>query len=731
MHFRAALGLLFANALTLAAQQPPAATPAHQSQTARFRAAAAGVVVDVVVRDKRGRPVTNLIATDFEILEDSVRQQVVAFEPYTAADAPKTVQDAAAAAELVGGNAASRPRLAEGPPIIALAWDRLEPEGRAIAYKAARRLVETKAPGELVGIFLTDMTLRTIQPYTTDARKLAAAVEQLATTATSALTREPSPLDHMVGRAQTSATASAADSGFGLAGFPQEKGERSATGGGERPDYVPIVDILTMLLRMERTYQEFLYESQGRAALLGLLALVDSLGQLPGRKTVLYFGEGLTVPESQQARFRAIIDTANRHNVSVYTFDAAGLRAHSAQQETAREVRELTFTALGAPVTRSEKWTEELEANERLLKMDPAVSLSILAYQTGGVLTNNTNALDRAIDRINDDRRHHYLLSYVSTNGTLDGTYRKIEVRVPRADVEVRARRGYRASANVTTAPVLEYERPAMTALSATPAPSAFPIAARAVHTPMPDRPGLVSVLVAVNGRSLALGRSEDGTQYSAGATVLTRVVGPQQREIARASQQYLFTGDYEQRNAQRRGVLFFRTASLAPGPHTLEAVVYDVTGEKSSVLRIPVEARSASDGTVIGDLIVASRVEPAPEGQPGVAQHPLVWQGMLYTPSFGEPISLAAFEVTVALPLVVAGAPPQATLELRRGPETLKSLPLPTNAALPGGRLMLVGRLPIDDLSAGEYELRVTVTQDGQTTVRTATLTLVGSAGL
>ena len=231
--------------------------------------------------------------------------------------------------------------------------------------------------------------------------------------------------------------------------------------------------------------------SRGGRRCSGLLALVDSLGELPGRKTVLYFCEGLTIPDVQQARFRQVIDTANHNNVSVYTFDSAGLRVQSAQQQTAREVRELTFTGSGEPrVSRSEKLTEDLETNERLLKMDPAVSLSILADQTGGLLTNNTNALDRAIDRINDDRRHHYLLSYVSTNSTLDGTYRKIEVSVPRADVEVRARRGYRASANVTTAPVLEYEQPAMTALSATPAPSAFPIAARAVHTPMPDRPG-------------------------------------------------------------------------------------------------------------------------------------------------------------------------------------------------------------------------------------------------
>ncbi len=140
------------------------------------------------------------------------------------------------------------------------------------------------------------MTLRTIEPYTTDSRKLSAAVETLATTATSALTREPSPLDHMIGRAQTSPTASAADGGYGLAGFPQSPGgDSSETGAAVPSGGWP--GLIAMLKRMERTYMQFLYESQGRASMIGLQALVDSLGDLPGRKTVLYFCEGLTITE--------------------------------------------------------------------------------------------------------------------------------------------------------------------------------------------------------------------------------------------------------------------------------------------------------------------------------------------------------------------------------------------------------------------------------------------------
>ena len=102
------------------------------------------------------------------------------------------------------------------------------------------------------------------------------------------------------------------------------------------------------------------------------------------------------------------------------------------------------------------------------------------------------------------------------------------------------------------------------------------------------------------------------------------------------------------------------------------------------------------------------------------------MWQGQLYTPSLGEPIRLSVQTgLTVALPLVVVGEVPKARLELRRGGETFKTVPLSAEAALPDGRLMLVWRVPIDDVSAGEYGLLASVTQAGQTVMRSATMTV------
>ena len=62
--------------------------PAAQTQTppARARgvvqAEATAILVDVIVRDKRGQPVTDLTASDFEVYEDGVLQEIGAVTLY-------------------------------------------------------------------------------------------------------------------------------------------------------------------------------------------------------------------------------------------------------------------------------------------------------------------------------------------------------------------------------------------------------------------------------------------------------------------------------------------------------------------------------------------------------------------------------------------------------------------------------------------------------------------------
>jgi len=55
--------------------------------------------------------------------------------------------------------------------------------------------------------------------------------------------------------------------------------------------------------------------------------IIDGMKNLPGRKAMIFFSEGITLPTNVMSHFRSVISNANRANVSIYAVDAAGLDA--------------------------------------------------------------------------------------------------------------------------------------------------------------------------------------------------------------------------------------------------------------------------------------------------------------------------------------------------------------------------------------------------------------------
>lgn len=717
--FLSVLGLVVTGVGLMA--QPPA-QPSQQPKP-RYEAATSAVVVDVVARDKKG-PVTDLTQADFEVYEDGKAQQIVTFERRT----PDALLMRVGGESAIGAGA----REAAMPPVVvALAWDRLTPEGRALAYKAAQSFVASRQSTELVGVFIVDQALRTVQGYTTDATKLTAAVDRVAGTATTQTGRErDAQRDSRVANPEVPVTAGAEFSG-GI-GSPVAPGVTPGQGADTAALGANMAEAATRaaLDRMDRSYRDLQSNVEGQASMNALLSLVDSLGALPGRKTVVYFCEGLTVAPAVEARFRSIIAAANRKNVSVYALDAAGLRAHSKQAETARELQSLSAsTVAGLERSDDKKWTEDLEISEQTLKMDPSASLGILTAQTGGLLIQNTNDLDRGIGRINDDRRNYYALTYSPTNPALDGTYRRIEVKVKRPGVEVRARSGYLAVPANEASPVLTFEVPALTALAASPRPTAFPVGARALSVPMPGSLGLTALVASFTGDAVTFAEDATTKTYAGEATVLARVTDASGTPVAKQSQQYQLTGQTDQLAKVRSGTLiFFRTPDLRPGEYTVAFAVHDGKGKRSSVVESAVEVPGGTS-PVVGSLFVVSRVERLDPKDPGAASHPLASQGVLLYPSLGEPISKKAqAEIAFALPLLLdpAAPTPTATLELLQNGQSLAQLPLPLDKADANGRLLQTSRLPSAAIPPGIYELRVTIAAGASKSVRSTELTII-----
>ena len=452
------LSLLLIVTTTLSSVLTRAQTPA-QDQDEVIRVRSNEVRLDVVVKDKKGRPIKDLKASDFEVLEDGVSQKLESFRfVNTEPVAVKTdTQDTPVTAPPV---TTSQPPPRSTPSVTALVFDRLSPDARNLARKAGLAYAqEGMASGGFTGVFGIDQALREIQPFTDNSQLIKDAVERATGTSTSTYAsgavkiRENSErsagLDNQI--SSSSAAASAA-------GAAQDSAGASAAGA-EAGQAAAQQKLLEMENQMLDHYERLERDQEGFATINSLLAVISPMQNLPGRKTIIFFSEGLKLPPAVMNKFPAVVNAANRANVSIYSIDAAGLRVESQTAEAAREINSIAGASMANQGRGNDRgsngpYLRSLERNEDLLRFDPRSGLGMLSDQTGGFLIHDTNDLASRMRRIDDDVNGYYFLTYVPQNKEYDGRFRRISVKVARSNVDVQSRQGYYAVESAGQLPV-------------------------------------------------------------------------------------------------------------------------------------------------------------------------------------------------------------------------------------------------------------------------------------
>jgi VWFA-related protein len=604
--------------------------------------------------------------------------------------------------------------------VVALVFDWLSEQSRAEAYKAARTLVDDMKPGDYAGVFSVDHSLHRLVPFTSNTGALSAGFELALTRPRPSTARPEGALTNaLVTRPETSPTAGAESAGNPAAANPAPTGANGQPASASAASDQIIAAYLQELDEFDRYASK---EIQATAVSDSLRGLVQLLAPLPGRKTVVLFSEGLQVTNSTVERWGRLTDEANRQNVAFYTFDAQGLRVQSDQAAMGRLLGPSFGTGYSGGL-----YGDNVERRNEALLGGTTHGLGELASSTGGQYISNTNNLTDAFARVNEDRRSYYMLSYSSTNPTLDGKFRSISVKVLRQGLTVRARRGYLASPTIEHAETREYETNASAVLAERPEPRAFPFQLQAFSTPMPGRPGLVSLVASVPSGVLAFTEDSTTSRFKGSATVLAQLTSHGE-VVAHQSQHYDMSGDLAHLAQTREGrILFFASPEVPAGRTQIDWVVRDDEGGRASVARSILEV--PEPGTLmVGDLFLVARTERVPPKDKAIDRNPLAWDGVLLYPAFGEPVSRSKTpEISFALPLVVdPRAPvPQVTVRLLRDEKPLAELPFEPGTPQKDGRLVAVGRLPLGSVPGGVYTLQVTIGTGASAQVRETVLTV------
>ena len=668
--------------ITLAAQEPPPRPGTDESQQPRFRTEANYVRVDVYpTRD--GRPVSGLRLEDFEVLENGARQEVSAFEhvvispagPQSVRRDPESVRDA----ERQAGSARSRVF------VVFLDVPHVAVEGGAHIREPLIRLMDrVMAEHDLIAFMTPAMAATQI----TFGRK---------TDVVAAMLRE----DWSWGHRHTLRDMDDVERSYQLC-YPPRPGEGRMS----------IEARMMIARRRERMVLDALYDLVNylggvREERKAILAITEGwvLYRPDARVTVVKQGPDGTyerVPEkppiivdehgtlridppdrsrpgapSQQAcdrdrlhlasvdnehYFRNLLDGANRNNASFYPIDPRGLAVFD--------------YPVGAEVTPT-------LAQDRASLQQRLDVLRTLAENTDGMAVLDNNDLDAGLRRVADDLTSYYLLGYYSSNPKLDGSYRRITVRVRQPGVQVRARRGYRAAT--------EEEVRAARAADAIPVPDSVRTATAALATLARLRPEQRFIIHAVPMRA------PDSGSVTA-IWVIGEIVGPLQELAGGGTFAFEMTG----------GATASQSVELTPGQRTF-------------IVKLP--ASAAREIVDVRARLTAARESEVPFSDSArieldtPSSRPLLYRRGPSTGNRIQPVADFRFSrterVRLELPLP-AGAQPGDARALDRNAQPLQ-LPVAVGERTDDdGQRWMTADATLAPLGAGDYVFEVGYTHGG-----------------
>jgi VWFA-related protein len=395
--------------------------PADEGPVITLKANTRVVLLDVVVTDKQGVPITDLSPDDLKVFENGKPQKTVSFGLMDKASAAAAAK-ASAPPQAGPGYYSNYRGLAEQGQITVLLVDGLNWSG-GMATRVAGQVYGRwqllkyvdRHHGERLAVFGLTGSLNLLQDFTDDPEKLHKAIEKW-------------------GAEQ----ALHPDDDLNVADDP---------------------GAINAYLNDFSTTQTNIKNS---VTLDALQALGRWLAGYPGRKKLVWIGGEFPVQlDGDLGRFttadpfiQKVKETATLltdAQISVYMIDATGLKVDGSYIQLGgggTGTNGMVFGTRGG--TDLTQVTNGQSALSRAIVGSGSVPdthqrMNRFAEQTGGLAIYNKNDLDNALGRTLADGQTYYAVSYSPEDKRWDGNYRKLEIKTNRPGLQLRYRRGYYA----------------------------------------------------------------------------------------------------------------------------------------------------------------------------------------------------------------------------------------------------------------------------------------------
>jgi VWFA-related protein len=698
-----------------------AQAPGSQQAPVVIRSGAQEVLLDLVVRDKHERIVKDLTPADFEVYEDGVKQDIRGFRLVAGAETREQAGPAATA-----GSTPTKLNPNREINLIMIVFRMIGgAKERQLAKEAADEFLKTELrPNTYIGIFSLDYRLNALSPFSNNPDALRKAIDKAASQQYSEFAKMS---DVVLSQSELAVTGSGGQNGGGMTvtgGAVSPENANTATMGAD----VGTSEGANVMRGILNAQRRIFAGGEGIRELEALKQMVQELGALPGRKTVLLLTTGLQLPPEQLEVARGLVGTANRYNVSLYAVDVNGLTTYSANAANAQSIRETASISRTQGQKQSATTFEQATQDDRLTyglrAANQQESLSEITQNTGGFLIANTNDLKKPLHRVMEDVNTHYELAYSPKNDVYNGQFRKIEVKLHREGLRVQARNGYFALPELNGKPVEAYEVAALNALNAKPAPRDLEFHVNVSRFRPTARGWQEAVTFEVPTSALTAATLDNPARKRIHTSMLALIKDQSGQVVDKISRDVPYEVPADKFDAFKAGnIIISQPFSLAPGRYLAEVAVLDnetmKAGTRKISLLVPQPAPMA-----VSSISLVRRVDPLKT--PANPYDPFEFATNKVTPTLDSslPKGTQTGLYFVLYPSAANPEKPKLVVQyLKDGKEIGRQMPeINDSAKDASGAVPMVTTAALDP---GSYEVRVTLLQGKEAAQQAATFTI------
>lgn len=736
-----ALALVALLAPSAHAQNSPAAPPTPADQTPTFSTNADEVSLDLVVHDKRHKPVLDLKPEDLAITDEGTPVKLNGFR-------------------LVRGDA-------NADHMVTLVFDRFEGPFAKTAKIITDKILKTlPVKGYSFAVMDFGGRLRLIQNFTEDR----AVIDQAVTTVTdNSVTRLVSTLSQGVNMSKDAAeparVKAAEQAEKNLISIARTGVDTS----GRHADLKERARAASVLKALEDA-QLIVQDQHANRALAGILALVRSQQQIAERKAIVYFTLNSIMDSASKEMLKTISGAATKAGVTIYTIDLDAMNAasrHTMENALANGQKPFngapvviggsganiaTVTPMqeeggagvqGAPSAQGATWGPAQDMAQmtdfaRGNNEDPNRYLEIkspmqdLSKDTGGLYIDAQLSIKGPLEQMAEDLSTYYEASYIPPVQEYDGKFRAIDVKPLRAGLKVQAKTGYFALPPGSASGIRPFEAPLLKAMEQPQLPSDFKFNASVLRFGnLPDG-NTNALVVEVPFSGLEIKEDTHTNLYSAHVAIVAQVRDSGGTVIEHFGEDIARRGALESLDRDKSmAVTMQRHFMEIPGKYSLEVAVKDSNSDKVSAQRFPFEISAPATGPALSDVVLVRQMENFDDDADPL--EPLRYESAKVTPNLSGAVPHDAKSVSLFMllhPDAKTAEPPTLEMQVIRNGKAGKRTPLPLRMGPKDAVVPYLATLQTKSLAPGDYKVMAILSQGGDSTTQDISFTVEGQPG-